>query len=49
MTKKYKLAALFLIIVVIIAAVGVYAIRQNAQGANYTLVSFDYERAYLDQ
>ena len=49
MTKKYKLAALLLIIVVIIAAVGVYGIRQNVQGANYTLISFDYERAYMDQ
>jgi hypothetical protein len=49
MTKKYKLAAFFLIIVVIIAAVGVYGIRQNAQGENYTLISFDYERAYMDQ
>jgi hypothetical protein len=48
MTKKYKLAALFLIIVVIIAAVGVYGIRENTQGASYTLISFDNERAYGD-
>jgi hypothetical protein len=49
MEKRYKLAALLLIVVVIIAAVGVYGVRQFSSGTGYTLISFDYERAYLDQ
>lgn len=49
MTKKYKFTALFLIIIVIIAALGVYGIRDSTQPADYTLISFDYERAYIDQ
>lgn len=49
MTKKIKLAALLLIFMVIIAAVGVYGINQSANASQYTIISFDYERAYEDQ
>lgn len=49
MTKKFKLAALLLIFVVIIAAVGVYGINQSANASQYTIISFDYERAYEDE
>jgi hypothetical protein len=49
MEKRYKLAALLLIAVVIIAAVGVYGVRQIGNSTKYTLISFDNERAYQDQ
>jgi hypothetical protein len=49
MTKKIKLAALLLIIMVIIAAVGVYGINHFANASQYTIITFDYERAFEDQ
>ena len=49
MDKRYKLAAILLIAVVIVAAVGVYGVRQISSGTRYTLISFDYERAYMDE
>ncbi|UCE36409.1 MAG: M20/M25/M40 family metallo-hydrolase [Thermoplasmata archaeon] len=48
MSKKIKLFVLFLVIVVIIAAVGVYALKQAQEATNYTIVGFDYQRAYND-
>lgn len=49
MSKKIKLSVLLLIFIVIIAAVGVYAFSQNMEGKEYTIIAFDYERAYMDE
>lgn len=49
MSKKIKLSVLLLILMVIIAAVGVYAFSQNLEGSDYTIIAFDYERAYKDE
>jgi hypothetical protein len=49
MNKRFKLSALLLILIVIIAAVGVYGIRQATEGAGYEIIPFDSERAYRDQ
>ncbi|MEE9151565.1 MAG: M20/M25/M40 family metallo-hydrolase [Thermoplasmata archaeon] len=49
MSKKIKFSVLMLILIVIIAAVGVYAISQYQASNGYTLIGFDYERAYEDE
>ncbi len=49
MSKKIKLSVLLLIFIVIIAAVGVYAFSENMKGKEYTIIAFDYERAYMDE
>ncbi|UCG69192.1 MAG: M20/M25/M40 family metallo-hydrolase [Thermoplasmata archaeon] len=48
MTKKIKISAFLLIIIIIIAAVGVYAFNQIQNRDNYRIISFDSERAYND-
>ncbi len=49
MSKKIKLSVLLLILIIIIAAVGVYAFNQNLEGMEFTIIAFDYERAYQDE
>jgi aminopeptidase YwaD len=48
MKKKFKLFALLLIAVVVIAAVGVYGISKSQENADYTIIGFDSDRAYSD-
>ncbi|UCE74663.1 MAG: M28 family peptidase [Methanomassiliicoccales archaeon] len=49
MSKKYKISALLLILIIIIAAIGVYGFSQYQSSMNYTIISFDFERAYNDE
>lgn len=49
MSKKIKFSALLLILIVIIAGVGVYALSQSQESTQYTIIDFDYERAYRDE
>jgi hypothetical protein len=49
MTKKIKIAALLLILIIIMAAIGVYAIRQELAIEHYQLIGFDQDRAYADE
>jgi len=49
MSKKIKLSRLVLIIAVIIAVIGVYAISQSLDNIHFTVINFDYERAYEDE
>jgi hypothetical protein len=49
MPKKIKLSTLLLIFIIITASVGVYAISQSQEETQYTIIAFDYERAYRDE
>ncbi len=49
MSKKIKFSALLLILIVIIAALGVYALNLTNADEEYTIIGFDYERAYRDE
>jgi aminopeptidase YwaD len=48
MTKKFKLFALLLIAVVIIATVGVLGFSNSRENSDYTIIGFDSDRAYSD-
>ena len=48
MSRKIKLAALLLVLILIIAAIGVYAFNQSQSTVRYTVIGFDHERAWLD-
>ncbi len=48
MTKKFKLFALLLIAIVVIAAVGVLGFSKSSDGYEYTIIGFDSKRAYKD-
>jgi aminopeptidase YwaD len=49
MSKKIKFSALLLILIVIIAAIGVYALNVIRADEEYTIIGFDYVRAYKDE
>jgi len=49
MSRKIKLAALLLIIIITIAAVGAYAFNRSQSTVRYTIIDFDQERAWLDE
>jgi hypothetical protein len=48
MSTKIKLSSALLIVIIIIAAIGVYGISQSSSNENYTLIGFQEERAYND-
>jgi hypothetical protein len=49
MSRKIKFIALILALIIIIAAVGVYALNQLREDMGYTIISFDSERCYKDE
>lgn len=49
MSRKIKFIALILVLIITMAAVGVYALNRLKDSGEYTLISFDFERSYKDE